>query len=143
MPTVLLIDDSDDDLILLSRDLSRAGFRLIHAADKETALQALRQRPDIFAVVTDTRYPDRKGAPINPGAGLECAQEILKMSPHPMVIGTSSEPEYAIQYEAMGVRFVQKAQGYGRKVAEILQAPEPVPPSGTQRGSPQGPGGTK
>ena len=59
-PTVLVVDDTNDNLILISLSLQDMGFRVLTASNGEEAVAvALRARPDI--VLMDIAMPELDG----------------------------------------------------------------------------------
>ncbi|NBD35680.1 MAG: response regulator, partial [Chloroflexi bacterium] len=59
-PTVLLIEDYDDNARIMIRSLEPHGFRIFRAMDGETGLRlAIEKRPDI--ILLDLGLPDVEG----------------------------------------------------------------------------------
>ncbi|HET9599337.1 MAG TPA: response regulator [Anaeromyxobacteraceae bacterium] len=57
--TVLHVDGDEAERQAVARVLSRAGYRVLSAADGAGALRALEERPDL--VILDVRLPDTTG----------------------------------------------------------------------------------
>ena len=57
--TILVVDDDEGMRYSLARDLKRAGYRAVEAADGAQALAQIAQHPDL--VVLDVRLPDISG----------------------------------------------------------------------------------
>ncbi|CAB3746194.1 hypothetical protein GQ57_10450 [Burkholderia sp. MSh2] len=60
-PLVLIVDDSPNYRLLLSRTLGKLGFGIIEAEDGAQALALLRERPEIAMVVSDWEMPELDG----------------------------------------------------------------------------------
>ncbi len=61
MPTVLLVDDEPEILILLGEVLNRLGCQTIAKQDGRAALEVVRDGTPVDLVVTDYRMPDMDG----------------------------------------------------------------------------------
>ena len=76
MPTVLLIDDSDDSRVLLSQIIEESGCRVFTAASGEAGIStALDRRPDL--IVLDLLMPDMDGF-----------ETLQRIKAHPSIAGT-------------------------------------------------------
>jgi two-component system, chemotaxis family, response regulator PixH len=63
MKTILIVDDMQSELDLLSQYLTRSGYAVITAADGEEALEKVKQtKPD--AIITDWMMPKMGGVDI-------------------------------------------------------------------------------
>jgi CheY-like chemotaxis protein len=60
MATILVVEDNEDNGDMLSRRLQRRGYRVIHAADGQEAVElAARERPDL--ILMDVSLPVMDG----------------------------------------------------------------------------------
>lgn len=60
MKTALVIEDDDNNMVLISLLLARAGFRVVEArTGAEGVTQAIARRPDV--VILDIKLPDMDG----------------------------------------------------------------------------------
>ncbi len=61
MRTILVVDDEQDLLSLLTEILGGAGYRVIQKTDAESALSLIRERTKIDLVITDNMLPGMPG----------------------------------------------------------------------------------
>jgi two-component system, cell cycle response regulator DivK len=60
MATILVVEDNEDNGDMLSRRLQRRGYRVVHAADGQEAVEmAARERPDL--ILMDVSLPVMDG----------------------------------------------------------------------------------
>lgn len=96
---VLLIDDEDALIYLLSRALKNLGYAVSGFSDPDQALAAFRSRPGSFDVaVTDVSMPEM--------SGFDLAGEMLAVRPDlPIVVTTGCvRPEDQDQAAQLGIR---------------------------------------
>ncbi len=60
-PKVLMADDEEEIRALMAEVLESAGYRIIHAANGEEAVQKVMAHPDIRLIVTDLKMPKLNG----------------------------------------------------------------------------------
>jgi CheY-like chemotaxis protein len=116
-PTVLVVDDTEVSLKLLSYSLEQQGFRVERASDGMAALEALkRMRPN--AIVTDTLMPRLDG--------FRLCQEVRScrtLSQIPVVMHSESydeEEDRALAYAAGADAFVVRKSAAFDEVIEAL-----------------------
>jgi two-component system response regulator HydG len=68
---ILLVDDSPDSLVVLSRLLKRHGYEVTPVPSAEDALKALEQSP-FNLLITDWRLPDMDGLTLAQRAQAKC-----------------------------------------------------------------------
>jgi CheY-like chemotaxis protein len=103
-PTVLVIDDEPDILMLLRIDLEREGFRVLDARSAEEAATSLRvDEPD--AMLLDLRLPGQDGWSL-----LEELRSSGRLERIPViVISAHADPSAAERAMAMGCRgYIEK-----------------------------------
>jgi CheY-like chemotaxis protein len=103
-PTVLVIDDEPDILLLLRIDLEREGYRVLDAKDAEEALATLRSE-DPDAMLLDLRLPGRDGWSV-----LEEMRSTGRLHRVPViVISAHADPSAAQRALALGCRgYIEK-----------------------------------
>jgi CheY-like chemotaxis protein len=83
--TVLIVDDDESTLAMMSAVLRRAGFRVLSAENGVAASVLLRDHlPEIVAIVTDAVLPGR--------SGMELAEEARRYQPQVPVLLVSAHP---------------------------------------------------
>ncbi len=114
-PTVLLIEDYDDNARIMIRSLEPHGFRIFRAMDGETGLRlAIEKRPDI--ILLDLGLPDVEGQTI---AGLIRSRPELAAVP---VVAVTAWPPDTARYMAQAYG----CAGYISKPIDVLKFPEQV-----------------
>jgi len=94
MARILLVEDDEDNIGLLTRLLEHHGHSLIVATDGETAVaRALAERPEV--ILMDLELPPSPDDPPDPNAGLEATRR-LKADP-----ATASIPVIALTAHTM------------------------------------------
>ncbi|NLH47759.1 MAG: PAS domain S-box protein [Myxococcales bacterium] len=116
---LLLVEDEAIVRDLAVRVLSRLGYRLLHCANAEQALNAAKEFPDkISLLITDVIMPGMNGKML--------AMELLKTRPEIRVLFTSGYTENVIVHHGVldeGIHFIGKPytpQTLARKVREVL-----------------------
>jgi CheY-like chemotaxis protein len=115
MASILLVDDDDVFLAMLSAVLTRAGYQVIVAFDGQRAINLYKSRPTDL-VITDLVMPEKEG--------LELIGELKRFHPEVKIIVVSGAGKHALEdYLKMA-----KALGANRVLAkpfserEILEA---------------------
>jgi DNA-binding response OmpR family regulator len=80
MKNILIIDDSENMLRMMSDLLSRSGYNVFTASDGVKGLQIYYTHPPDL-VITDIIMPDKEG--------LEVIMELVKQKPRPKIIAIS------------------------------------------------------
>ncbi len=74
-PKILLVEDDSDNIFFVTRLLTRNGFEVVSAGNKESGIAtALSEKPDL--ILMDISMPNREGESSNQVAGLEATAEI-------------------------------------------------------------------
>jgi CheY-like chemotaxis protein len=102
--TVLLVEDDDQVLMLVSRTLTSLGHKVVEAHDGETALNAIQNNAAIDCLFSDVVMPNGMN-------GVQLAQQARAMRPNMRAVLTSVRPREEVR--AMGeiphdVTFVAK-----------------------------------
>ena len=80
MKTILVIEDTENMLRMMSDLLSRSGYNVISAVDGVQGVNSYRtSKPDL--VITDIIMPDKEG--------LEVIMELVRETPRPKIIAMS------------------------------------------------------
>jgi len=83
--TILLVDDDETTLEIVTDMLSRFGYNIIRANNGESALDAIKQEePFIHLVILDMNMPGMSGR--------DCLKEIKKISSQMKVIISTGDP---------------------------------------------------
>lgn len=112
MQTILLVEDALDLAQAISRELTTAGFRVVHAADGLAALEAfVREQPDL--VVLDWMLPKLDG--------LEVLKRLRQTSATPVLMLTAraEEADLVIGLELGADDYLAKPFGNRELVARI------------------------
>jgi DNA-binding NtrC family response regulator len=75
---ILVVDDEDAIVTILSAFLNDRGYEVISAGSGDEALELVRSDPEIGVVLMDVIMPGR--------SGLDVLREIMQRHPHPHVI---------------------------------------------------------
>jgi len=117
---ILIVDDEAPLRFLLSKQLTRAGFEVVAAADVEAALAALAAHPDVALVITDVVMPRLDGPAL--------LDRLRTSHPATKLIVMSGYPDDVIASHGMldpGVSFLAKPfsiGALGAMVREVLDA---------------------
>jgi len=93
-PSILVVEDEVMLLMVVAETLRDAGFTVLEASNGTTALQALKEHPEIVLMISDIKMPGM--------SGYEVAQEGLTLRPELKVVlmtGYTQDP--------MPARFVE------------------------------------
>ena len=96
--TLLLVDDDETFLHVLSRSLKKQGFQVAIAADAAQAMEQARLHQPQFAVV-DLRLPG--------DSGLVLVQQLLQLNPHMRVVVLTGYASISTAVEAIKLGAVQ------------------------------------
>ena len=115
MATILLVDDDDEFLAILSAVLTRAGYQVVVAFDGQRAMKLYRSRPTDL-VITDLVMPEKEG--------LELIGELKQLNSKVKIIamsgaGRNALPDYLKMAKALGAQRVL-AKPFSQR--EILEA---------------------
>lgn len=116
-PAVLLVDNSDDDLVLLKRCLAKDGYRLLAARNAHEALELLgKQRVDV--VISGQTMPGVHGA--------EFLRWVKQLSPGTMRMMTSTQSDLQTMTDAVNsgeiFRFLPKGMKEEQLRADVREA---------------------
>jgi PAS domain S-box-containing protein len=118
--TVLVVDDQEQVLHVVTRALERAGYTVLKARDGHEAVQVFRERAqDIAIVLLDLTMPELSGE--------EAFDEIRRIKPDARVILSSgfSEHEATSRFAGKGLLgFLQKPYTSGALLAKLREAME-------------------
>jgi DNA-binding response OmpR family regulator len=112
MPTILLVEDAPDLAQVIRRELDRAGYRVLHAADGLTALELhARERPDL--VILDWMLPKLDG--------LDVLRRIRQVGATPVLMLTSrgEEADRVIGLEVGADDYLTKPFGMRELIARV------------------------
>lgn len=117
--TILVVDDLDSLLRVLSITLQRHGHRVLHARSAAEALRLYRNHSsEIHLIITDVEMPEMRGPElIAELSRLGCSAPVLYMS------GFHDHPFLGEQMAARAVQFLQKPflpDALADKVRELL-----------------------
>lgn len=72
---ILLVEDDTDNIFFVTRLLTRNGYEVVSANNKESGIEAsLTENPDL--ILMDISMPNKEGESSNQTAGLEATAEI-------------------------------------------------------------------
>ncbi|MGD1849538.1 MAG: response regulator, partial [Cyanophyceae cyanobacterium] len=60
-PTLLVVEDSETERIILALTLEKSGFKVVQAEDGQEALEQLRKNPQVQLVISDLEMPRMGG----------------------------------------------------------------------------------
>jgi signal transduction histidine kinase/ActR/RegA family two-component response regulator len=116
--TILLAEDDDLVRQLLTRVLRGQGYRVLEAADGQSAIEMFREASaDIALVLTDLMMPRR--------SGLELVDAVLafkQATPVVVMSGFTSDPEGAKRLNALGMTVINKPTTPTDVLAKVRQA---------------------
>lgn len=92
MTNILIVDDTDVDLLLMERLLNEPGFTIVTAGDGIQALEKIEEW-SIDLILTDLQMPKMDG--------LELVREVRKLHPHIPIILTTGQGSEQIAAEAL------------------------------------------
>ena len=122
MKNILVVDDDPLMVKLISRILSRKGYRVLESSNGQDALRMASEFDDhIDLLVTDVIMPHMNGK--------DLADQILAVRPHTKTLFTSGYTDDAIVQHGVlkpGIAFLPKPfspAALGRKVRETLDVP--------------------
>ena len=116
MASILLADDDDEFLAMLSSALIRAGYQVKVAFDGERALKLYKDLPTDL-VITDLVMPEKEG--------LELIGELKRLNPEVKVIVVSGAgkhvlPDYLKMAKALGAKRVLAKPFSEREILEAI-----------------------
>ncbi len=130
--TVLMVEDDDMVRRYAYGQLLKLGYRVLEASDGPTALEIVRQHPEIDLLFTDVVMPGEM-------SGHDLAERALALRPHLKVLYTSGYTENSIVHQGRldpGVLLLNKPYRRSELASKIREAlaqadapPVPAPPS--------------
>jgi two-component system cell cycle sensor histidine kinase/response regulator CckA len=117
--TILVVDDEACVRDVARRALEHSGFEVVTAVDGRAAIEEIRRRPGIRAVVLDLAMPEMGGD--------TAANEIRTMRPDLPIVLCSGYAEREARERCSYSAFLQKPYSAGaliEKVGSVLNAPE-------------------
>ncbi len=117
--TILIVDDNDGDLLLMSMALRAEGYRVLLATSGKEALEVFEKHSkEICLLLTDILMPGMDG--------VQLVQNVRKLAPQLKVVFTSGyKPNFAAEANEHGAGFVEKGNDSTRlvqKVREVLNS---------------------
>jgi CheY-like chemotaxis protein len=115
MASILLVDDDDEFLAMLSEVLERAGYQVQQASDGEQAIKLYRKHPTDL-VITDLVMPEKEG--------IQLIVELRRLNHKVKIIaisgaGQTLQNEYLRMAKALGAK---RVLGKPFPVDQILEA---------------------
>ena len=118
MASILLVDDDDEFLAMLSGLLTRAGYQVKVAFDGQRALRLYRSQPTDL-VITDLVMPNKEGLElIGELKRLYCDVKIIAVSG----AGHNALPDYLRMAKALGAQQVLAKPFSEREILEAVSA---------------------
>lgn len=116
MASILLVDDDDEFLAMLSAVLTRAGYQVRVAFDGQRAISTYRNRP-VDLVITDLVMPEKEG--------MELIRELKRLDPEARIIAVSGAghnalPHYLNIARALGAQRVLAKPFSEREILEAV-----------------------
>lgn len=110
MPKILVVEDEDLNLQILSRLLTMKGYDFAVAKNRRDALSmAKSEQPDL--ILMDIRMPDEPGGAVSPVAGIEAMRELkadaATSAIHIIATSASDLPEDRERFETAGCDDIQ------------------------------------